>query len=994
MRHLLILLVLLSIYIARSQTLSLQKAYLSFPATGQPYCITHTDLNHDGIEDIISGNAGGINVSVFYGSRTAPYYQSARPFGDSINTVSCITTGDINQDGWPDIVYGTYNLIQDTVSNKVIILQSSSGGLNFNQTLEFSFTEKPNAISIFDVNEDSLNDIVVAHGHTISIYTASTTAGQFNSPINIILTLSDSASSIKYAAIQQMRAIDMNGDGYKDLVVTDGSSLYVLTLIKSFPYLSLHAQFSIPLHQNETGQDFAVGDINNDGTNDVVVLCRQMYADSVAVFFNDGKGILSFNKKYVLGPPNTDLGENHIVLADLNNDNRLDIATSNMLYTGQKPMISVMLQDPNSFGFLPSTQYVLDATSIDLIIVDANNDGNKDIVTVDPDNADIALVLANKTPGDYSSIEYFNVPFVPFAITSGDINCDGYPDIITTGWGDTTGDNYLSLILSANQSDKFDSPKNLLLSHTMYDPSARKIETADINNDSLLDVVISYLLIPGILTLPGSGTADLFNLGSYWPTSGQANDDFGIFDIDQNDTTDIIVNNSRNFDIEYLKGEGSGIFDLPKTLFSDTLKSKFTICDVNRDGRLDIVALEGDNLVSYVNKGNDIFDKVISKSINKTVVDMIAIDLNGDGNPDIVIAFGDNSQTLVVQLASDSLGHFSPPISLTVPGHQGTHNVGIADMNGDGLLDIVTETFSDICVFTALPGGGFSSPLLFPTGTGEWKLCIDDFNGDLKPDVCICNGFLVKYVKNLTPGTPSGVITKAYINSPSIQTPFYFSTGNINRFGKVILDNYDGSTIAIRTHSAAQPPNVSTQSKVVKRYYEISTNGKISSGQITLPYELSEVSIVGLKPKGLHLFHYMNGVWQLEQSKVNIANQTLTALTIKLDGIWVMCDPNDHPITEVFNGNTNLPYKCSLLQNYPNPFNPSTTFSFSLASKSFVSLKVFDMLGREVAIIISEDMSAGSYTREWNATNISSGVYFYRLQAGLFTETKKLILLR
>jgi len=88
------------------------------------------------------------------------------------------------------------------------------------------------------------------------------------------------------------------------------------------------------------------------------------------------------------------------------------------------------------------------------------------------------------------------------------------------------------------------------------------------------------------------------------------------------------------------------------------------------------------------------------------------------------------------------------------------------------------------------------------------------------------------------------------------------------------------------------------------------------------------------------------------------------------------------------------PQHFSLNQNYPNPFNPVTTISFSLPSKSFVSLEVFDLLGREVATIVSEEMSAGAYSRQWNAVNMPSGIYFYRLQAGLFTQTKKLVLLR
>jgi hypothetical protein len=83
-----------------------------------------------------------------------------------------------------------------------------------------------------------------------------------------------------------------------------------------------------------------------------------------------------------------------------------------------------------------------------------------------------------------------------------------------------------------------------------------------------------------------------------------------------------------------------------------------------------------------------------------------------------------------------------------------------------------------------------------------------------------------------------------------------------------------------------------------------------------------------------------------------------------------------------------------LHQNYPNPFNPSTIISFSLPSKSFVSLKVFDLIGREVATILSQEMQAGSHSQQWNTTNMTSGVYFYRLQAGSFIETKKLIMLK
>ena len=83
-----------------------------------------------------------------------------------------------------------------------------------------------------------------------------------------------------------------------------------------------------------------------------------------------------------------------------------------------------------------------------------------------------------------------------------------------------------------------------------------------------------------------------------------------------------------------------------------------------------------------------------------------------------------------------------------------------------------------------------------------------------------------------------------------------------------------------------------------------------------------------------------------------------------------------------------------LSSNFPNPFNSTTNFSFSTSSQSFVSLRVYDLLGKEVATVVSEGLPAGNYSRKWNAFGLASGVYFYRLQVGSFTETKKLILLR
>ena len=83
-----------------------------------------------------------------------------------------------------------------------------------------------------------------------------------------------------------------------------------------------------------------------------------------------------------------------------------------------------------------------------------------------------------------------------------------------------------------------------------------------------------------------------------------------------------------------------------------------------------------------------------------------------------------------------------------------------------------------------------------------------------------------------------------------------------------------------------------------------------------------------------------------------------------------------------------------LEQNYPNPFNPSTTIRYQLPVASEVKLEVYDVLGKKIATLVNERQSAGSYQVVWNASGLSSGTYFYRLQAGTFVETKKMIMMK
>lgn len=122
------------------------------------------------------------------------------------------------------------------------------------------------------------------------------------------------------------------------------------------------------------------------------------------------------------------------------------------------------------------------------------------------------------------------------------------------------------------------------------------------------------------------------------------------------------------------------------------------------------------------------------------------------------------------------------------------------------------------------------------------------------------------------------------------------------------------------------------------------------------------------------------------------ANETDLFVATYYDGIW------KRPLNEIITGINkiinSLPENFSLSQNYPNPFNPTTIIKFSIPNSQFATLKIYDILGREIATLVNEEKLPGNYEVKFNESNLASGVYLYRLQAGSFSQTKKFVLMK
>jgi photosystem II stability/assembly factor-like uncharacterized protein len=134
-----------------------------------------------------------------------------------------------------------------------------------------------------------------------------------------------------------------------------------------------------------------------------------------------------------------------------------------------------------------------------------------------------------------------------------------------------------------------------------------------------------------------------------------------------------------------------------------------------------------------------------------------------------------------------------------------------------------------------------------------------------------------------------------------------------------------------------------------------------------------------------------SGLSNIEITSIAFAD-TLVYIGTSNSGVW--CRYLSEMITSNRQVTNEILKRFCLADNYPNPFNPSTTIQFSLPKATYVTLTIYNSLGQEVAKLVSEQMSAGIYTTEWNASGFASGVYYYRIEAGSFTETKKLVLLR
>jgi len=135
-------------------------------------------------------------------------------------------------------------------------------------------------------------------------------------------------------------------------------------------------------------------------------------------------------------------------------------------------------------------------------------------------------------------------------------------------------------------------------------------------------------------------------------------------------------------------------------------------------------------------------------------------------------------------------------------------------------------------------------------------------------------------------------------------------------------------------------------------------------------------------PAGQYIIKFMDAI---------SVNNKVYAYAVSLPG-YILKLVDSVTLIGINNNNTNVPTNYVLLQNYPNPFNPQTTIDFNVPSRSFINITVFDILGREVSVLVNELKNPGNYSVQFNAEQLSSGIYLYKMTSDNFIDVKKMII--
>lgn len=843
---------------------------------------------------------------------------------------------------------------------------------------------------------------------------------------------------------------DVNGDGYTDLIVLshDRIGWYENNKDGTFGSRNSIAYDSVHLFN----ADAAVSDVNKDGKLDIITVSQ--YSNDIVVYLNDGNG--NFTPEIL--PYTIDMGSDkkYVDLGDLNGDNAPEIIIY-AEDENNNPIYLLTNKGDGHYNPPTSLIANITAPLIGpVIITDFNNDGFKDLIANNGKiilflNDGNGQMKAPVSVGQVDNQSVFPNHIPPVCTMDvSDLNDDGYKDLITSHVFQNSESKYESTVVFLKNDSKLVLDPSIAITDTL---AFRKkeglytylntslqfnvVKSADFNKDGNTDIVASAYGSDFICWYENKGN------GASWvkhtiDTAVGGPKDISLADIDHNGYTDVIVTLFNRDQIVYYLNNGDDTFSSPKIVdeASNSAVTEVSSADMDGDGDNDVVTvIHNHNLIWYKNDGSGKFDGPIEIcKTSDSFTSLKLVDINGDQKPDILFygkwlkIQGDSTRYFgtIGWVLNEGNGTFTSPQIIRL--NEAVYDVQLADINGDGRKDIVSlqntikwyanegnghwgspvpivsdpnlDPIMNVFLAYDLDGNG-AADLLYttlvqnPNSTGRPIQKIHILKNDGHGSLTAVSGILTKYyllsaIKacDIDQDKRADIIVIPHKGDPSLNPISWYQN-----MGSLSFELYGN----IGTHKYYDDTYIADLDK--DGYPDLLCSYDSLTGNSITDYKLS------------WYYNQGNGTFDSNRIITDKINLPTAVSAADLDGDRspdaLFASPNEDKLgwyrntgnnsghgTSVVDANSILPKKFALHQNYPNPFNPATTIAYDLPKTEHVVLRVYNVLGRLIYTLVNKDQAAGHYTIHLNASTLSSGLYFYRMRAGSFVVTKKLMLIK
>ena len=656
--------------------------FLALRTPDNPYAIAAADLDHDVHVDVVTVGPESCCVMLGAGDGTVRS-RACVPIAGSRYQPMAAEIADFDRDGAPDLAFTAY------FANAVVIMAGDGRG-GFGKSTLVQVGDAPFGLAVGDFNGDGIPDLVTAND---------------SSSVSVLLGRGDGtfAPAANFATGLDARSVaigDVNGDGIPDLVTANRNTISVL-LGNGAGGFAPHVDELEP-----KAVSVALGDLDHDGHLDVVTSTET----TVSVRLGHGDGTFDPPVEYAAH------GAGYRVrVADLDGDGALDVA----LAINQFSSASVYLGDGT--GRLGArSEHFAGESPFDMVIADFDGDGHPDLLVDVCSGAGMVAVLQNAGGGRFGGGTVIPVAAGPTWLDVGDVDEDGIPDLVT---GDT-GSKTLTFVHGLG-AGRFEARVDSLVG----DPLGAVLR--DMDGDGHLDVATSTTTALLVLRGHGDGTFDA-------PVSTPAPSGtirFAIADMNGDGRPDYVVLTQQGaFDsIEVMLARGDGTFTRGTALAAGLYGGWIAIGDLDGDGVPDVVVTHSASSVVSVFMGHH--DGMLGSRRDVSIPTVapfgLVRDVTGDGKADVVLPG--------YLLPGNGDGTFGPGSYFPCGAYP--ECVAAGDVDGDGILDLVTANSSDgtATVARGLGGGTFERSADLGSGQGAWSVAITDLNGDGRPDLVLTN---------------------------------------------------------------------------------------------------------------------------------------------------------------------------------------------------------------------------------------------------------------